>query len=1418
MRRTLNLKFAAGLLALLVALGTAVHFLHGYQVKRNAGSLLDQARRAREEGRDDQAAAYFGDYLRYMPADNDALAEYAQMLDKVAKSPKAQFRAYMVLGQVLRRQPERLDICRRLAELAMKFGRFHDAEEYLLRLRQEPPKDAEIEELLGRCQQARGNFRDARKSFESAIKLSADRIDSYLALAYLFHDHARETKRESEKLDGDKKAKETLAALIAANKNSYKAYLGRAQYLRRTAPSETRLQVLADAEKDLVEAQRLAPDEADLFLASAEFAQARQDFAKVREYLRLGCEKHPKDVRMYRFLAAAELEDGKLDEAAACLRRGLDNIPKNRELQWELANVLAQQNKTEEAGELAEQLRKEQLPQVLLDYLQARLLLNKKEWLSAAHLLERTYPLLAADRRLTEQAGLLLAFCYERLGDADRANAAYSRALAVNDRSALIRAGLARTLALAGQLSQAIDQYQQILKLPRLPASVPAELARLLILRNRQEAQPNWEEVNDLLTWAAKEHPSTEITILQAEVDADQGDFAAAQQKLEKIGDKGSRPVEVWVALAALEDRQRRPADALALLDEAERRLGDRVELRLARIRHWGASRSDEARKELVLLAEACQSAKFTPEEQQRLLRAVATAQARVGNTEEARLLWAKLAEQQKDALDVRIAQFDLALAVGDEAALADVLEDMKRIEGHEGTIWRYGKACQLIAQARKEQDADSRVATLNEAHELLLSVASRRPRWSRVAFCEAQIDDLRGLPNAALSNYRRAIQLGERGPFAIQRTAELLTSKRRYAEAYVLLRKLPPETPLSEGMQKLYAEVALQGGNDIGRALELAEKAVAAGSTDYRQHLWLGRMLWATRQPEKAEVAFRRAVQLADKVPETWVTLIQYLAADKRIKDAEAEIDKARTQLSKEQAALALAQCYEAVGKLDRAGEFYRAALAARPEDVATLQGAAGFALRTNNLKDAVPHLEKIAQLKFKFKDRDTAEAADTARRILAVVKTLRGDYQESRKALELVGLLEEDKVVDRPENETVQERRAQATLLALQKNRPDQRRAIPILEDLIKRQEALPEDRFLLAQLYEATDDWPKAQKTMRALLSLPDGSNPRHLAYYALGLLRHDQPKEAEVWLRKLEKQKGDPLALLEIQARLAKAQGNGKEAVRLLERLAADKSANQARIAALLEELNETEAAERMYRAFVEATQSAHPENALILAQFLSRQQKIGAALDLCERAWKAAPLAASQVCLLILAQPSAGPAHYQRVERWLEPEAAKTNVSSSFSTALAHVKNLLGRYDEAESIYRKAIDKNPRDATALNNLAYLLALRRAGLDEAMQRVSQSYSLVGPRPSLLDTRAVVLLCKGASQQAINDLKLAIAEQPSATAYFHLAQAYYQTRDRQAARRALQQAKARGLQAGSLHPLEKTLYEELNRQLGG
>src|SRR5262249_45154096 len=149
---------------------------------------------------------------------------------------------------------------------------------------------------------------------------------------------------------------------------------------------------------------------------------------------------------------------------------------------------------------------------------------------------------------------------------------------------------------------------------------------------------------------------------------------------------------------------------------------------------------------------------------------------------------------------------------------------------------------------------------------------------------------------------------------------------------------------------------------------------------------------------------------------------------------------------------------------------------------------------------------LEKIVQLK--SKDR---EAADAARRVLALVQTIRGDYQELQKALALVGGLEDGRVAD-PEKETAQDRRTQAQLLAIQRNRTDRRRALAILQNLVKQQEATLEDRFLLAQLHESLGDWPKAQQVMLVLLSQPRGDNPRYLAPYIRGLLRHELLNEA------------------------------------------------------------------------------------------------------------------------------------------------------------------------------------------------------------------------------------------------------------------------------------------------------------------
>src|SRR5437868_111834 len=79
-RRQVNLKFLLILIISVAAVGAGVHFVHGYQVKRQAGSLKEQAERAIEEKDPAKALSLFAQYLGYKPDDTDALEQYGTLL------------------------------------------------------------------------------------------------------------------------------------------------------------------------------------------------------------------------------------------------------------------------------------------------------------------------------------------------------------------------------------------------------------------------------------------------------------------------------------------------------------------------------------------------------------------------------------------------------------------------------------------------------------------------------------------------------------------------------------------------------------------------------------------------------------------------------------------------------------------------------------------------------------------------------------------------------------------------------------------------------------------------------------------------------------------------------------------------------------------------------------------------------------------------------------------------------------------------------------------------------------------------------------------------------------------------------------------------------------------------------------------
>jgi tetratricopeptide (TPR) repeat protein len=1381
--------------------------------------MLDRANRSQEQGDLPRAADYLRRYLAFNPTDAEGLARYGLLLadPKFAKSQKDLNRAIQVLEKALFRDPGRNDLRRRVVGLAINLGLYARARDDIRTfLLPEFPQDSELQEMLGRCFERTGAYKDARVAYERSIRLAPTNVDTYATLARLLRRHPEEVLGEKETAaDVVKKADGVMDEMVKSNDQSYRAYLLRAEDRRAAAPGDKKAADLAAA--DVARARELDPDATDVLLTAAGVELERDAEDKARELLQRALQLYPNHPQAYQALARMEIVKGRTDQAIAVLRDGLERLPNQLDLTWQLADVLTSLGHKDEAVDILARLERAGVPEADLACFRARLFMNERKWLDAIHLLEKAASVLAArssaadesmTAQLAQQSNLLLGQCCSELGDYDRAAAAYVRVIVRDQRSIPGRLGLATTLSFLGRNVDALDQYRQVLRIPGCPAGVLGEIARLVLLRNldRDEPRRDWVEVEKALADAAKAvvPPPVQLVVLQVEMHAAREEFDLAKTLLlEKYSDLATRPVEVWIALAALEERQGRSQEGMATLDVAEKYVSHSIDLRLARARHLARQDRDKGQIAMAKLAEGLDQ--FVADDRRRLLTGLGAIAMQSGDPALASQLWKQVAEELPNDLRCRIGLFDVAAQANDEAAMQRIIKQLWNIEGDGGVLWRYARASLLIAKAAgSEKDKSG----LPEARSLLASVAVLRSYWARVALCQGRIDDLDNRPEAALDGYLRALRAGERDPLAFRRAVELLYERRRYNEAYDLMRRLPKSTLLPEELRRIGAELALYSHDGLS-AVRLAKAAVDAGSKDFRDHLWLGRVYLAVGQNEEAGPAFVQARDLAPNEPDPWVAYVQFLAVTGQKERAQAEIDAAGKKLTGNSGRLALAYCYEAVGPLDRAKSKYEEALAAGPADAATVQGAASFYLRTGQIRAAQPLLERLTrELKTQSPD-----LANWARRSLAILLAVQRDPARTSEAL---ALLASDQWSATSNNDAVSLQRTRATVLAMQNGRQPRGQAVEILEGLIESRTAAPDDYFLAAQLHEALNNWPKARQRFLALLDLPGGDSPAHLIVCARSLLRHNETEEARRLVAQVEKLDPKAFPTQELKARLLHADGKTIEAVTLIQSYAKGDNANLLDSAAVLTDIGDHSGAEELFR--LAAERSRRPRESLLLAQFLIGRKRYAEALQICERVWTdAPPVAVAEVAIIALSEAPPDPQQFDRIERRLAESSKNNPEVVELLVALATVRNFQGRYDEAESLYRNAIAKNPRQGTALNNLAWLLALRGKGT-EALELVRQATDSVGTDPGLLDTRGVANLAlkqSNANEQAIKDLESATTEAASSTILFHLAQAYAAAGRRADATQAWRRAKLLGISAEVLHPLERPAYNQMARE---
>jgi tetratricopeptide (TPR) repeat protein len=1456
MRRRINFK---GLLILVVVAavgGLGAFELHRFQVQRNARALYERAQAALDPDNESYremskvqrmrtAMDYLQRYLGFNPPGEEkkkALLEYANLRadEKIATTPMARFRAIMVLEQALQQNPDHDKERRRLIDLALEIGRPGDAlrhiDDHLLN-QQQNQNNSDLLALKARCQFESGKYIDALKSYEKAILAPNPSVETYARLARLLRQYGDDVRpsKAKDKDDLVDQANRYINQMVKAHPTSAKAYLARAEY-HHIFPAIRKKALVPDIEQeieqDILKARELSGDDPDVLMALADLARFRRAPDLARRYLRDGCAKHPDNWRLYSSLAELEREDGKLGAALDALQKGLTQVPEQPDLLWSLANLYILRGAEADFNNTVSRLAAAGMPPPELNFLRGRFRFESKKWTEAVTELDRAFDGLLGRTEggrnafvfgLARDAGLLLGDSYGKMGNFDRAYHTFSRVATLDPQSVQARFGMATAKRNMGQLGEAIENYRQLMRLRGAPAQLWVELARLTLIRNLDREPHNWREVDDALTQAEQR-----VIPLPGEVVLMRLDSLALQQRNDEaraylealllsrvvfpaprlgqvltalLVQQEKLPAIYYLARASLAEMEGKTKEALTWLENGAREYDDPLYLRLARASYWARRGGSEAAKALGLLEGDL--TKFSAEQRRWLLTALAEAQRTLRQPAEEKRLWERVVEAWPEDLGAHLALFDLALAARDDAAMKRESDAIKHIEREGGVLWRYAEVRRALLRA---EGKEGREEALKEAKEQLAAVRALSSSWARVALCEAAVADLEGKPAAAAEKYLEAFRKGERSAAALSRGFELLSIQGRQADAREILRKLPRQV-LTPNLQRLAAETLLASRDPV-EAVRMADATLASKPNDARVQLWAGRLYWEAGQAAKAEASLRKACELDGSIPDAWVSLVYFLVTGGQRAAAAEVLPRMEKALSDKAAPLAYAQCHDAAGDRDKAKSYYAQALASGPDDLTTLRGVASYYLRTGRLKEAEQLLKDIV----KKGQPKAPEQVRWARNSLRLLAYLGKDFKERQKLLDSIG--RPDALPSGADRQSVTDQRTRAGLLAELPDRKSRTEAINILENLVTLQEATPDDLFRLARLYERQDDWSRARRHLESLVSLPAGQQPLYLAHYARGLLRHETTEQARQVLDRLEKVAAGRFVTAEIKARLLHKQGNTREAVDLLKRRAASGN-DLTPTAVLLEELGDADEAEKLLLAHLRA--DGKPSAAYPLIAFYARQKQASKALDLCEQLWKKCPAEDMiDLAMQVVGESAEDAATLARVEKLLEGSRVPNADSSALTTALGHVRTLQGRDAEAEQVYRRAIERNPRDILALNALAWLLSMQPKKGKEAFELAQKAIDVGGRYPWLVDTQAVALLAMGQAEKAIALLQEVVAEAPTAAAYFHLAKAYQQNKKAPDARRALDKAMKEGLKPGDLHPTEREALKALQRDL--
>jgi len=1456
--QSVNLKLLIVLAVLAVGGMGGVYAIHEYQVYRNADNLLVLARERAAEGRSEEAVGIYVRYIGLRNDDKEARAEFAKlMLRKVGatRASKASYaQAYDALETAVRMNPDDDDLREQLAGFLYRTGNYTESRQHFGLIRDhrltnpiapEGKKETKEDPLSGGDKKAKpptpdhiinlryatscagmGRYDEAAevaskligfdlgtKSFDTSWEPLPDCADAYLLIAEILERRYNDTSTAS-------RVMRRLPEVYPVDSNAWLSMASWSFFHND----------LAAAGIEIGRAAQLAPDSPQVLFAEFEIAMRTKDYARATKVMEEGLAPYADDARVILGRADLARARGEPETSLEVLVQGVETLPDNPTIRGRIIDLLFDLQRGEESVTHADALRElEGDDDPVVTWADARLLMERQQWLPALEKLKSLRPNVASSAQLTHAVDLALAICHQALGQSDELLEASRRVLADEPNSYQARVALATAHAQAGRDDEALAAFES-LAATQAPEDLPRMQllwAPLLDLRvkeqlRRPEPERSWKKVDDLVELLSTsphigdaQVASIRSNVLQRRGD-ESGAVEIASKAFEASSDDPLVAAQFVTLLLASQDieRARQTIDRLS----PEVRRDPRVLSAEARV---SASEGGEAGEAgLASVEKVCEE--IPAKDAVLVLLTVMGIRIQQRSIPEAERIAAVILEREPSEVRAHASLLQIAIDEKDIEKLSAYAEQIGDLTGRSSAQSRVAQAMVMIMKvqiSRQKQLGEDKVPPpisaedrqlIEQARNFLLEAQNDRPGWFQIQQCFAEIAGISGDNAACISHLRKAIELGATNPSVQRMLAGMLRQAGRLDEAQEVIGSMGDAAGL--GAARIRADIDVKAGR-FDEAVAHAEAITPADESNVDHLLWFARLLQACEKQPRAVEVFERAAELAPDRLDCWIELIRQQLLLGSEQQAEASLQRATAVLTGPDKEIVAAVFHEMRRDADKAELAYRNATLAAPTDHRVGRRYAEFLLRRGLLNPAKAELLRIIAM---------PEAAGTtslywARRRLAQDYTRNASY---RALQETLGILQKN--VDAQGQLTPEDIRIEFAILMDREEPECWRQAVSLLDELKRRGEIDAEQRVLLAWIQDKLGNWLESRETLFDIAAEPN-CPPAVIATLVEQLIAHGELSSARTWATRLRQSVPDAPMTVRLDAKLAIAADDREAAAEAARKLipqgptTPETAGSIAAVAQLVEELGFPKAADKLYTEYAELS----ADGILARASFLGRQQRTDEAMELLGTAWDKVPVLDLLGTGVGILEANGESPSVQADERLVAmcAKARRADPESIMIAVLqAAVMELIGRSDEAVTIYRELLatpDLDPVIASrAKNNLAAIL-IGKKEVDEAKQLIDSAVSELGPHPTLLDTRALVWLARGDTTRAIEDLKESLLA-PSPTTHLHMALAAYDARMPTECRAALINAEKKGLRSERLNNAERERLATLDKAL--